>query len=98
MQSYEVMFIFRPELNEEDQKGLLAELENLLKENESEIQDSQSMGKRALAYEINKQKEGIYHLMHFSSSSKIVVSKLQYACKVNDKVIRLLATKRDQKA
>lgn len=97
MQSYEAMFIFSPELKEEDQKVLLTELENTLKESKSQIEDSQSMGRRALAYEINKQKEGLYHLMHFSSSEQMVVSKLHYACKINDKVIRLLVTKRNQK-
>ena len=97
MQSYEAMFIFRPELNEEDQKGLLAGLENVLKENKSQIQERQSLGKRALAYEINKQKEGFYQLLHFSSSEQTVVDKLKYACKVNDKVIRLLVIKRNKK-
>ena len=97
MQHYEAMFIFRPELKEEEQKALVGELENILKENQSEIESSQVFGKRALAYEINKHKEGLYYLINFSSSVGAVVAKLKDACNVNENILRTLITKRRAK-
>ena len=40
-------------LKEEEQKALLAELENILKENQAEIENRQLFGRRQLADEIN---------------------------------------------
>lgn len=97
MQHYEAMFIFRPDLKEEEQKVLVGELENILKESQSEIESSEVFGKRALAYEINKHKEGLYYLINFSSAAGAVVAKLKGACNINENVLRALVVKRRAK-
>ncbi|MBL7084816.1 MAG: 30S ribosomal protein S6 [Candidatus Omnitrophica bacterium] len=97
MAAYEAMFIFKPDLKEEEQKALVDDLENILKENQSEIVNSQVFGRRQLAYEINKHKEGLYYLMDFSTQAGAVVSKLKRACNINENVLRTLIVKKNSK-
>lgn len=94
MPAYEAMFIFKPGLKEEEQKALAAEMENVLKTNEAKIESSQVFGKRHLAYEIKKQKEGLYYLITFSTVRPEVISKLKQACKVNENILRALIVRK----
>lgn len=94
MPAYEAMFIFRPDLEEEKQKKLVGELENILRQNQAELEHSGLFGRRSLAYEINKFKEGLYYLMNFSASGEAVIPNLKRACKINENVLRLLVVKK----
>lgn len=94
MPSYEVMFILKADLKEEAQKDLVSRLEKILKENKCEIESSQVFGKRYLAYEINKCKEGLYYLMNFSVPTGAVVSRLKQACNIDENVLRTLIIKK----
>jgi small subunit ribosomal protein S6 len=94
VQAYEAMFIFRPGLKEEEQKALIEGLEKILTENQAKKENSQALGKRYLAYEINKNKEGVYYLLNFSSPTGTVVSKLNHSCKLNENVLRTLIIKK----
>jgi small subunit ribosomal protein S6 len=88
------MFIFRPNLGEEEQKTLVEELERILQDNQSQINSSQIFGRRNLAYEIKKFKEGMYYLITFTSSTGDVVNKLKKACNINENILRTLIVKR----
>ena len=50
------------------------------------------MGKRRLAYEINKIRDGIYVLVHFNATPE-VVAELDRVMKISDEVIRFLIVK-----
>lgn len=97
MNSYEAMFIFRPSLNEEEQKTQVKELENILQQNQAAIEASQVFGRRRLAYEINKCKEGVYYLINFSAKASGVVSALERACNINENVLRTLVVRKKAK-
>ena len=94
MQAYEAMFIFRPDLKEEGQKTLISELEKVLKQNQAKIENSGIFGRRHLAFELNKYKEGLYYLINFSASSDAIIPNLKQACKINEDVLRILVLKK----
>ncbi len=48
------------------------------------------MGRKKLAYEVRKEKRGVYILMHFKGGS---VSELQRACRINEAVIKFMTVK-----
>ena len=54
MPTYEAMFIFKPSLKEEEQKQLIGELENIIKENQAKVEKAEVFGRRHLAYDIKK--------------------------------------------
>ena len=95
MATYEAMFIFNPGLTEEGQKELVAKLESILKKNQATLENSQVFGRRQLAYEINKRREGLYYLINFSSQVNTVVSKLKQACNMDESVLRTLIIKKE---
>ncbi|MFC1698802.1 30S ribosomal protein S6 [Candidatus Omnitrophota bacterium] len=90
MQSYEAMFIFNPSLSEPDQKLLAESLEKVLKDNQAEVKASQVFGRRQLAYEIKKCKEGLYYLINFLAPTGDAVTKLKQACQIDENVLRVL--------
>ena len=62
MRNYEIMFIVRPTLTEEEIKKVAKNFENILTTNGANVTNVKEMGQRELAYEIKKFKSGYYYL------------------------------------
>ena len=60
--TYEVMFIVRPDLTEEDQDKLISTLETQIGNAGGTIKSVDKMGKRRLAYEVRTFADGMYIL------------------------------------
>jgi len=54
VRKYEILYIIRPDIDEEGKKTLVERFDNVLKENGAEIIESKEWGRRRLAYEIQK--------------------------------------------
>ncbi|AZS18033.1 30S ribosomal protein S6 [Paenibacillus motobuensis] len=91
MRKYEVMYILRPELEQEAVQALVEKFQGII-QNGGEITKHDVMGKRRLAYEINKIRDGIYVLVNFTATPE-VVAELERILKISDEVIRYLITK-----
>lgn len=89
MRKYEVMYILRSELEQEAVQTTVEKFANIITSNGGEITKSDLMGKRRLAYEINKMRDGIYVLVHFNAEPA-VVAELDRVLKISDEVIRFL--------
>ena len=61
--TYELMFIVRPDMPEEDQDKLIANLEGQVSNAGGTVKSVERMGKRRLAYVVRKFQDGIYMLM-----------------------------------
>jgi len=91
MRKYEVMYILRPELEQEAVQALVEKFQGII-QNGGEITKHDVMGKRRLAYEINKIRDGVYVLVNFTATPE-VVAELERILKISDEVIRYLITK-----
>jgi small subunit ribosomal protein S6 len=91
MRKYEVMYIIRPEVEQESVQALTDKFQAIIG-NGGEIVKHDVIGKRRLAYEINKIRDGIYVLVHFNATPE-VVAELDRVMKISDEVIRFLVTK-----
>lgn len=91
MRKYEVMYIIRPELEQEAVQAVVDKFQGII-QNGGEITKQDVMGKRRLAYEINKIRDGIYVLVNFTATPD-VVAELERILKISDEVIRYLITK-----
>ncbi|GAA0136062.1 30S ribosomal protein S6 [Paenibacillus woosongensis] len=91
MRKYEVMYIIRPELEQEAVQAVVDKFQGII-QNGGEITKHDLMGKRRLAYEINKIRDGIYVLVNFTATPD-VVAELERILKISDEVIRYLITK-----
>jgi small subunit ribosomal protein S6 len=92
MTTYETMYILRPDLNDDATDQAINKYQSLLKEQGAESIDTQHRGKRRLAYEIGKFREGIYVQMNYSASGNSI-AVMERAMRLSDDVIRYLTIK-----
>ena len=91
--NYEAMFVFKPTLNDDQTNSLLDNVRDLIAKNGGEILDTQNFGRRKLAYDIMKHREGLYYLINFKGQGQSIV-KLEKAYRSNDSVLRTMIIKR----
>ncbi len=94
MQAYEVMYIIRPDLDEEAIKANVDKFAEVVNANGGSDLKVDTWGKRRLAYEVKKFNEGFYVLMNFNGEAR-TVEELERLMKISDAIIRFLTTKKD---
>jgi small subunit ribosomal protein S6 len=94
---YETMYILRPDLNDQDTDAAIAKYQTILQNQEAESITIQHRGKRRLAYDIKKHREGIYIQMNFSAGPRSI-EEMEKAMRLSDEVIRYLTVKLDPEA
>ncbi|AFV03990.1 MULTISPECIES: 30S ribosomal protein S6 [Dehalobacter] len=94
MQAYEVMYIIRPDLDDEASKANVQRFEEIVNANGGTDLKVDIWGKRRLAYEVKKFNEGVYVLMNFNGEAR-TVDELERLMKISDAVIRFMTTKKE---
>lgn len=94
---YETMYILRPDLGDEATDQAIVKYQNLLREQGAENLETQHRGKRRLAYEIQKQRDGIYIQMNYTAKGS-AIAVLERAMRLSEEVIRYLTIKQDAPA
>lgn len=94
MSYYETMYILRPDLGDELTDQAIAKYQGILKDQGASELDTQHRGKRRLAYEIGKHREGIYIQMNYQSPGN-AVAVLERAMRLSDDVVRFLTVKQE---
>jgi small subunit ribosomal protein S6 len=93
MRPYEVLFIVRPDLDEEQTEAVINKFTDLIEKEGGEIVKVDKWGKRKFAYEIDKKwKDGFYTLVNFNSEPA-VASELERVMKISDEIIRQMTTR-----
>ena len=91
---YETMYILRPDIAEDEVTNHIDKYNKLLKGFGGTILDSQMRGKRRLAYQIAKHREGIYvQLSHQGDGQHIF--KIEKAMRLSEDVIRYMTVKQE---
>ncbi len=90
---YETIFIVNPVLGEEGANAVVDKIKALI-ETSAVLDKVDVWGRRRLAYEIEKQKEGFYVLMQFTAESEFP-RELERIMKITDGVMRYLVIRLD---
>jgi len=90
MRKYELMYIIRTDLEQEAIDATVAKVQGIIN-NGGEIASHELIGKRRLAYEINKYRDGYYVLVKFNATPE-VVAELDRVIRITDEIIRHLIT------
>ncbi|MBD2570600.1 30S ribosomal protein S6 [Anabaena lutea] len=93
---YETMYILRPDLGDEQVDQAVTKYQNLLTEQGAEKIEIQNRGKRRLAYEINRHRDGIYIQFNYTAPAT-AIAPLERAMRLSEEVIRYLTIKQDIK-
>jgi small subunit ribosomal protein S6 len=93
--TYELMFIVRPDMTDEDLEKLISTLETTITSASGSIKNIERMGKRRLAYMVKKFREGIYILLTIEGAGS-VVHELERRLRVTEQVIKFLTVRIDE--
>ena len=88
MRKYEIMYIVRSDVEEASVQALVERFQGIIN-NGGEVTKTNVMGKRRLAYEINKNRDGIYVLVNFTATPE-VVKELDRVMRITDEVVRFM--------
>ena len=88
MKNYEMVVIFKPNLEEEARNTVLNRLYDAINAN-GKVGQVDDWGQRKLAYEINYIKEGHYYLVNFEAGPE-VVKEVERRSQISDQIIRYM--------
>lgn len=92
MRNYETMYVLRPDLDEEQVQASVDRFSEIITKNGGEVTKVDLWGKRRLAYEVQKLREGHYVLCYFTAEADLPL-ELERNFKIADEVIRFLVVR-----
>lgn len=95
MRNYEVMYIIRPDIEEDAQTELIERFKTVLTDNGAEIEEVEELGKRRFAYEINDYRDGYYVVVNFKGEEDSV-NEFDRQAKYTDDIIRHMVVRVDE--
>ncbi|MBU1020863.1 MAG: 30S ribosomal protein S6 [Firmicutes bacterium] len=92
MKKYEIMYIIRPTVLEDERVALIEELSNIFTSRGAEILKTSEWGTRELAYEIEKHKKGYYVVLDVLTSEE-ARAEFDRVVRIKEDIIRYLILK-----
>ena len=92
---YEVMFIVRPDVAEEDVDKLIAGFTNTITTGGGVVKNVEKMGRRKLAYMVRKFNDGNYILLTIEANGAVVL-ELERRLRVTEQVIKFITVRIDE--
>ena len=93
--TYELMFIVRPDMPEEEQDKLISTLETAVTTSGGVTKNVEKMGKRHLAYSVRRFRDGLYILLTVEGSGGLI-HELERRLRVTEQVIKFLTVRIDE--
>ena len=97
MRDYEILYIVRPELDDEQLNQAVESVNSLIGNLGGAHQKTDVWGKRRLAYEVSRLREGYYVLTDFQIEPERV-PEMESTLKISDTVFRHLIVRKPEKA
>ena len=99
MRKYEIMFIVKSTLSEEDIKKVASNFQKTLEKNGAKITNVDAWGQRPLAYEIKRgnevHKSGNYYVINLESDTDKAVKEFDRLALISSDIIRHLIIKKE---
>ena len=92
---YEVMFIVRPDVVEEDVDKLIAGFTTTVEGGGGAVKTAEKMGRRKLAYTVRKFNDGNYVLLTVEANGAVVL-ELERRLRVTEQVIKFITVRIDE--
>ena len=93
--TYEIVFIADPNLSEPDVDTLTAQVQGFIEKEGGKIEKLEKWGKKRLAYEVRRQREGYYILISLLGGPALV-KEVERRMKVTDGIIRHISVRVDE--
>ena len=94
MSKYESVIIINPNVEEGAIKELIAKFTDIIN-NDGKVENVTDLGRKKLAYEIQKNKEGEYVVFNFEAKPELI-AELERQYRIADEVIKFIVVKNDE--
>ncbi len=96
MKHYELLFVLKPTLTEEEAQNKVALMKEVLEKNGAEIASLIQKGTRRLAYPIKKFERGIYVVIYFKAPATSIL-EIERLIRINEDIIKFMTVKFESK-
>jgi small subunit ribosomal protein S6 len=96
MKHYELLFVLRPTLTEEEAKVKVDFIKEVLEKNGAQIAARHDMGMRKLAYAIKKFERGNYTVFYFQAPPS-AIGEVERIIRITEEIIKFLTVKYENK-
>lgn len=91
MNKYESVIIINPNTNEEGIEDLIQKITDLINK-DGKVTSVENLGKKRLAYEISKCKEGYYVIFYYETESNIIV-EIERNFRITEEIIKFITVR-----
>ena len=95
MNKYELAVVVSAKIEDEERAAVVDKCKALIERFGGTITNVDDWGKKRLAYEIQKMKEGFYYFVHFESDS-VCPNEVENHIRIMEPVVRYLCVKQDE--
>ena len=92
MNKYESVVIINPNVEENTLKELIERFQTLIN-TDGKVEQVNELGKKKLAYEINKNKEGYYVVYDFEANPSLI-AELERNYRITDEVMKFIVVRK----
>jgi small subunit ribosomal protein S6 len=97
LRTYELLFIVRPTLADQETEALIEQVKGHITNLGATVAKAQKLGRRQLAYEIDRHREGTYVLITFDGDGAGLI-ELDRRLRVTDSILRHTVVRIDEDA
>jgi len=94
MRNYENLVIVKPTLTAEEIQASIKAIEEVITSNGGEIATTDSMGMRKLAYPIEKNERGYFHVIYYTIAPS-AITEIERRFRINEELLRFVTIKYD---
>src|SRR5699024_10005052 len=95
MRAYEILYVIRPDIEEDAKKALVERFDNLLTSNGAEIVESKECSKRRLELEIEEYKQYYYQIIKLKCKDE-ATNKCDRMAKISNNIISHIVVRDEQ--
>lgn len=95
MNKYEGIFIIKPDLEDKELEEEYSKVEGAIKKEDGKIEKSEKWGKKKLAYEIKKFRDGFFLYLTFEALAKSI-KPLDDLFRLDNNILRAMITRREE--
>jgi len=93
MNKYESVIIINPSVEEKEVKELITKFTDLINTN-GKVETVEELGKKRLAYEVKKNKEGYYVIFTFDAKPDSI-TELERVYRITDEIIKFIVVRKE---
>jgi len=96
MNHYELLFVLKPTLTDEETKAQVAKVQDDITAQDGNIVATDDMGMRKLAYPVEKNERGYYTVIYFQAPGA-AIAEIERLLRINEEVLKFMTVKYSNK-